>query len=279
MVIDTNKAFKEIQTYLHTLTGIYLDSSKHTMMKNRLDSLKQFPVFDNITTASELIALANKNPQAKQLFINAFTTNQTDFFREKVHFQDMLDRVLPALFKNQFNIKIYCAASSTGEEPYSIAATVLYACEVYNSSCDVEIYASDIDTKVLQDAKDGVFTLSPTLSLPTWINMDKYFDTLQVFANGTKTIRAKSTLKKMIKFFQLNLHDTTYPFRQDEFDIIFCRNVLIYFQPKEQEAILQRLLRTLKPNGTLYIGHADDILGLKDKVERLGNKTYIKIRD
>lgn len=109
--------------------------------------------------------------------------------------------------------------------------------------------------------------------------MDKYFDTLQVFANGTKTIRAKSTLKKMIKFFQLNLHDTTYPFRQDEFDIIFCRNVLIYFQPKEQEAILQRLLRTLKPNGTLYIGHADDILGLKDKVERLGNKTYIKIRD
>lgn len=278
-MIDTNKAFKEIQAYLHTLTGIYLDNSKHTMMKNRLDSLKQFPVFDNITSASELIALANKNAQAKQLFINAFTTNQTDFFREKVHFQDMLDRVLPALFKNQFNIKIYCAASSTGEEPYSIAATVLYAREVFNSSCDVEIYASDIDTKVLQDARDGVFTLSPTLSLPTWINMDKYFDTLQVFANGTKTIRAKQELKSMIKFFQLNLHDSTYPFRQDEFDIIFCRNVLIYFQPKEQEAILAKLLRTLKLNGTLYIGHADDVLGLKDKLERLGNKTYIRIRD
>ncbi len=279
MNIDTAKAFKEIQSYLHTITGIYLDISKQTMMKNRLDSLKQFPIFDSITTASELIALTSKNPQAKQLFINAFTTNQTDFFREKVHFQDMLDRVLPALFQNQFNIKIYCAASSTGEEPYSIAATVLYASEIYNSSCNVEIYASDIDTKVLQDAKDGVFTLSPTLNLPNWVNMDRYFDTLQVAANGTKTIRAKTVLRKMIKFFQLNLHDSTYPFHQNEFDIIFCRNVLIYFQTQEQEQILGKLLRFLKTNGTLYIGHADDILGLKDKVERLGNKTYIKIRD
>lgn len=279
MISDINKAFREIQAYLYKITGIHLDNSKQTMVRNRLDTLRQYHVFDRITSASELIDLTNKNAQAKQLFINAFTTNQTDFFREKVHFQDMLDRVLPALFKNQFNIKIYCVASSTGEEPYSIAATVLYAREIYNSSCQVEIYASDIDTKVLQEAKDGIFTLNPNLNLPGWVQMDKYFDTLQILPNGSKKIRAKNELKNMIKFFTLNLFETSYPFHQNEFDIIFCRNVLIYFKPPDQEAILGRLFKHLKMYGTLYIGHAEDVLGLKDKIERLGNKTYVKTRE
>ncbi|WP_233712902.1 MULTISPECIES: CheR family methyltransferase [unclassified Helicobacter] len=279
MLTDISKSLKDIQEYLYKITGIYLDTSKQTMIKNRLETLKKFPVFEGITTTGELIALASRNAQARQLFINAFTTNQTDFFREKAHFQDMLDRVLPSLFKNQFNIRIYCAASSTGEEPYSIAATVLHASEIYNSSCNVEILASDIDTSVLQEAEEGLFTLSPTLNLPNWVNMDKYFDTLQKCADGTRKIRAKDELKRMIKFFPLNLFDNNYPFRKDEFDVIFCRNVLIYFKVHDQNTILHRLFRHLKMNGTLYIGHAEDVLGLKEKLERLGNKTYIKIKE
>lgn len=277
---DIVKSFRKIQSYLYELTGIHLENnSKQTMMKNRLDSLTRNPIFSHAQSVQDILDIASQNTQARQLFINAFTTNKTDFFREKVHFQDMLDRAMPQLFNSHFRIKIYCAASSTGEEPYSIAATALYAKEIYRSSSDIEIIATDIDTKVLQLAKDGIFTFNPKLHLPNWVNMEKYFDTIAENPNGTLQIQAKPELKSMLKFQNLNLFDEKYPFGKNDFDIIFCRNILIYFKIADQEKILHKLFALLKIGGTFYLGHAEDLLGLKDKVERLGNKTYIKIKE
>lgn len=277
---DIVKSFRKIQSYLYELTGIHLENnSKQTMMKNRLDSLTRNPIFSHAQSVQDILDIASQNTQARQLFINAFTTNKTDFFREKVHFQDMLDRAMPQLFNSHFRIKIYCAASSTGEEPYSIAATALYAKEIYRSSSDIEIIATDIDTKVLQLAKDGIFTFNPKLHLPNWVNMEKYFDTIAQNPNGTLQIQAKPELKSMLKFQNLNLFDEKYPFGKNDFDIIFCRNILIYFKIADQEKILHKLFALLKMGGTFYLGHAEDLLGLKDKVERLGNKTYIKIKE
>lgn len=277
---DIVKSFRKIQSYLYELTGIHLENnSKQTMMKNRLDSLTRNPIFSHVQSVQDILDIASQNTQARQLFINAFTTNKTDFFREKVHFQDMLDRAMPQLFNSHFRIKIYCAASSTGEEPYSIAATALYAKEIYRSSSDIEIIATDIDTKVLQLAKDGIFTFNPKLHLPNWVNMEKYFDTIAQNPNGTLQIQAKPELKSMLKFQNLNLFDEKYPFGKNDFDIIFCRNILIYFKIADQEKILHKLFALLKMGGTFYLGHAEDLLGLKDKVERLGNKTYIKIKE
>lgn len=277
---DVAKSFKKIQAYLYELTGIHLENnSKQTMMKNRLDSLTRNAVFSEAQTVQDILDIASQNAQARQLFINAFTTNKTDFFRERVHFQDMLDRAMPILFQSHFKIKIYCAASSTGEEPYSIAATALYAKEIYRSSSDIEIIATDIDTKVLQAAKDGVFNFNPRLHLPNWVNMDKYFDTISQNPNGTLQIQAKPELKSILKFQNLNLFAEKYPFNKNDFDIIFCRNILIYFKIEDQEMILKRLFTHLKIGGVFYLGHAEDLLGLKDRVERLGNKTYIKIRE
>lgn len=277
---DVSKSFKHIQEYLYSITGIYLDNnSKQTMVKNRLDSLRQNQIFSQASNINDIITIAMRSPQAKQLFINAFTTNKTDFFRENIHFQDMLDRALPQLFQTQFSTKIYCVASSTGEEPYSIAATALYAQETCKSSSEVMIYASDIDTDVLQVAKEGIFNFNPQLNIPEWFCMEKYFHILQNNSNGTKQIQAKKEIKNIIKFLPLNLFDSTYPFAKNEFDIIFCRNVLIYFKVEDQEKILKHLFYHLKIGGAFYIGHAEDLIGLKDKVERLGNKTYIKIKD
>ena len=277
---DIVKSFRKIQSYLYELTGIHLENnSKQTMMKNRLDSLTRNPIFSHAQSVQDILDIASQNTQARQLFINAFTTNKTDFFREKVHFQDMLDRAMPQLFNSHFRIKIYCAASSTGEEPYSIATTALYAKEIYRSSSDIEIIATDIDTKVLQLAKEGIFTFNPKLHLPNWVNMEKYFDTIAENPNGTLQIQAKPELKSMLKFQNLNLFDEKYPFGKNDFDIIFCRNILIYFKIADQEKILHKLFALLKMGGTFYLGHAEDLLGLKDKVERLGNKTYIKIKE
>ena len=110
---------------------------------------------DNIDT---LLTSIESNPKIQQQFINSFTTNKTDFFREDFHFQDMIDRALPLLFKRNKPIKIYCCASSTGQEPYSIAMSVLYAKKLYGASTPVSIIATDIDTDVLQEAKEGIYT-------------------------------------------------------------------------------------------------------------------------
>ena len=109
--------------------------------------------------------------------------------------------------------------------------------------------------------------------------MEKYFETIGENPNGTLQIRAKQELKSILKFQNLNLFDEKYPFNKNDFDIIFCRNILIYFKIEDQEKILKHLFTHLKMGGVLYLGHAEDLLGLKDKVERLGNKTYIKIKE
>ena len=138
---DINKA-REI---IYKIAGIYLPTSKDSTIKNRLDMLKRkFNIqdFDNFFHQV-------KHGHFKQEFVNAFTTNKTDFFREGFHFDDMLDRILPHRLKENEPIKVYCSASSTGEEPYSIATTLLYAKEIYCSSTPVSVLATDIDTSVL----------------------------------------------------------------------------------------------------------------------------------
>lgn len=271
---NLNKESKDVQEFLYKHTGIYLDTiSKQSMIKNRLSSLCGELCFKDATNVEDILQIAASNANAMQLFINAFTTNKTDFFREIIHFQDLIDRALPELFRNQFKVKIYCSASSTGEEPYSIAASSRYVQDFLNATCNVEITASDIDTSVLQVAKNGIYEFDKNIKFPNWFQLDKYFNKL-----GNHKIQAKDELKNMIRFMQLNLFDHKYPFQPNEFDIIFCRNVLIYFTTKDQERILAQLFKHLKIGGTLYIGHAEEPLGLKSKLERLGNKTYIKVK-
>ena len=119
---------------------------------------------------------ALKRGQFKQDFINAFTTNKTDFFREGFHFKDMVDRILPQGLHNNDSFKVFCSASSTGEEPYSIAATLLFAKEIYQSNAKVSVQAIDIDTSVLEIAKIGKYIVDTRLNpLPTWLRAKRLF--------------------------------------------------------------------------------------------------------
>lgn len=274
MQLDSQK-IHIVQELLHQMCGIHLTNSKQTMTQNRINILLKNSLLHNVTTFEELISAIKTNTQVRQAFINSFTTNKTDLFREAYHFSDMLDRTLIDPLRNNREIKILCAASSSGEEPYSIAATCLYAKNLYKSTSPIKITATDIDTNMLDLAKKGEYTLDPQIhKIPEWVELEKYFDVTKL--GRISQLKVKSSLKSLVTFQQLNLFNKTYPFAANDFDLIFCRNVLIYFESKNQEAILEKLHHVLKVDGTLYLGHSEDVLGLKDRFDKLGNKIFVK---
>ena len=266
---------KQARTLIYKIAGLYLPSNKDSIIKNRLDKLARDLGIEDY----EEFFSALKRGLYKQDFINAFTTNKTDFFREGFHFKDMIDRVLPQRLLNNEPFRVLCAASSTGEEPYSIAATLLFAKEVYQSTTQVSVQAIDIDTSVLETAKAGKYVVDTHLNpLPDWLELKDYFD-ISTKDKHKITMNAKQCLKEILSFKQQNLSDKTYSFGAKEFDVIFCRNVLIYFKVEDQEKILNRLFSYLKIGGTLYLGHSESILGLAHKVDRLGQNIFVKVME
>ncbi len=271
-----SKSMQQIKETLYNICGINIADSKQTMMQNRINALIKMPECRNIESFDDLIRQVNINPQIKQSFINSFTTNKTDLFRESYHYSDMLDRSLVPLLSKNAPIKIFCSASSSGEEPYSIATTCLYAKGIFQSSSSIRITATDIDTQMLELARNGEYVFDSRLNkIPDWVELEKYFDVSRN-TNGTLNLKAKSSIKSMVNFQQLNLFNKTYPFPNADFDIIFCRNVLIYFKQSDQEQILTRLHNLLKVGGTLYLGHSEDTLGLSQRFDRLGNKIFVR---
>jgi len=279
MSYTTQDVHNKIKKLLYSLTGITLTENKDIMIKNRIEKLIR-----NCSYRGDIMDLLNLVEQGQYVteFINSFTTNKTHFFREDFHFLDLKDRVLPQLSKSGQKVSIWCSASSTGEEPYSIAITIKEANEKLNSNIQATIIATDIDTSVLQYAKDGIYRYSKSSKeFPSYIKPQKYFKrrTQESFSGEEVLIKVKDELKKMITFNILNLNDEIYPFRDKQFDIIFCRNVLIYFSIQDQNIILKKLFKHLQIGGTLYLGHSESPQDLIHYVRRVGQNIFIKEKD
>lgn len=272
---DVNKLHSKVKNILYSLTGITLSENKDIMITNRLDKLKR-----NIGSNLDIVELLKEIEDGKYTteFINTFTTNKTHFFREDFHFVDLRDRVLPEFNNKRKTINMYCSASSTGEEPYSMAMTV----KEVSSIMKANIIATDIDTNVLQQAADGIYRYQKSSKeFPDWIQPQKYFKrkVKKNFSGDEIFIKANDNLKEMITFAQMNLSDDSYPFEKNFFDVIFCRNVLIYFSFEDQNIILKKLFSHLKIGGTLYIGHSENPHDLINYVKRVGQNIFIKLKD
>ncbi|PLY11370.1 MAG: chemotaxis protein [Arcobacter sp.] len=268
-----------VKELLYSFTGITLTENKDIMISNRLHKLKRNALFNG--TLDELLD-AIREGNYKTEFINAFTTNKTHFFREEFHFADLKNRVLPELCKNNQEIKLYCSASSTGEEPYSMAMTILEAQEELGKKINTSIIATDIDTNVLQYAANGIYRYSKSSKeFPSWLKPQKYFRKRveKNLVSEEILIKVKEELQRMIKFQVMNLNDENYPFAKNQFDVVFCRNVLIYFSSEDQEKILFKLFRHLKMGGTLYIGHSESPGKLEAYVKRIGQNIFIKEKE
>lgn len=276
---DTIHLHEKVKELLYSFTGITLTENKDIMISNRLHKLKRNTGFTG--SLDDLLEdISNGNNRTD--FINAFTTNKTHFFREEFHFADLKNRVLPQLAQSGAPIKLYCSASSTGEEPYSMAMTVLETQEELGKKLNASIIATDIDTNVLQYAANGVYRYSKSSKeFPSWLKPQKYFKkrVQKNLASEEILIKVKEELQKMVTFQVMNLNDQNYPFGKNEFDVIFCRNVLIYFSAQDQEKILFKLFRHLKMGGTLYIGHSESPAGLESYVKRVGQNIFIKEKE
>lgn len=257
----TNEDFKEVRRFLNKLTGINLADSKDAMVYSRL--VRRVRVL-NLSSIAEYLNYVASNAAEEQNFINALTTNLTSFFREEHHFQVLKDYLLSTPDVK----RIWCAASSTGEEPYSIAISLVEALGRFDTS--IEIIASDIDSNVLETAKLGIYHESRIQALST--SMKKRF-----FHRGTGSnagfVRVVPELREMVTFKQINLLDSKWPVELPV-NVIFCRNVMIYFNRKMQETLLTRMVNLLPKDGLYIAGHSENFSYFSHVVSPVGKTTY-----
>ncbi len=235
------------------LAGIHLTDKKMDLVRSRVQSFLRKSSVNSVSEFRKLIQTSDRQSEVVQSFINLLTTNKTDFFREPTHFDYLTEQILPK-FVDREKINVWCCAASTGEEPYTIAMTLD---QHLNGHAEYKILASDIDTNVLKKARNGVYPVSKANEIPEEFHRD-YLVFGSDKTNGYFKIADK--LHSRIQFKQHNLIENSYP-GEEVFDLIFCRNVLIYFEPKTIGRLMEKLYRSLKPDGFLFIGHSESIQG------------------
>ncbi len=260
LIDDTlsNADFKKLSQFIQTNYGVKMPEQKKLMLQCRLK--KRLKVL-NMTTYKEYLEYVfhTDNTEEIQNMIDVVTTHKTDFYREKEHFDFLIGTVLPQLVRHRLNqkIKIFSAGCSTGEEPYTMAISLLEA-KLRGFEFDFDISACDVSAESIQTARTGVYPLAKAEQVPMEIKK-KYF--LKNADPQKKLVKVVPQLQTYINFFTLNLLEEKYKIK-DTFDIIFCRNTLIYFNRQVQEQVLSQLCKKLKSHGYLIIGHSESIIGL-----------------
>ena len=258
--------FRRISDLLYGKSGIFLQAGKEQLVKSRLQKRL---IARGLPGYSEYFELL-EGPQGSaelSLMVEALTTNKTSFFREPEHFAYLSERILPQLGDT---IRIWSAGCSTGEEPYSLAITCREKLPDL-SRRDARILATDLAGKVLRAARAGIYGQEDVADIPSPL-LRKYFT--ERSGGGSRTYQAQETLRELIRFAQLNLM-AAWPMT-GPFDLILCRNVMIYFDKKTQENLVQRFWELLRPGGHLFTGHAESLTGLDHHFHYLKPAVYQK---
>lgn len=259
----TQDDFDRVRKLIYDHAGISLAPIKRDMVYSRL--ARRLRSLGMATFAQYLAHLEKAGESEWESFVNSLTTNLTSFFRENHHFSILAD-YLTGL--KQRPIRIWCSASSTGEEPYSIAIT---ACEAFGTMAPpVAILATDIDTSVLAVAERGLYPGERVEKLDAE-RVRRYFTKGPEAHAGHVGVRPE--LQKLITFSRCNLLDARWPVT-GQFDVMFCRNVMIYFDKETQYRILQKFVPMLKEDGLLFAGHSESFLHAADLVRPLGRTVY-----
>jgi chemotaxis protein methyltransferase CheR len=261
----TQRDFERTRRMIYARAGISLGPSKVNMVYSRLS--RRLRALGLASVGNYLDLLEDDEASGEwQSFTNALTTNLTSFFRENHHFEILREHL--ASRASAGPARIWCAAASTGEEPYSIAMT---AVDTWKSlTPPVSILATDVDTQVLATARAGVYPLERIESLER--GRQRRF-----FRRGTGTsegsCRVADELRPLVRFECLNLLDPVWPIRAP-LDAIFCRNVMIYFDEATQREILERFVPLLAPDGLLFTGHSESLLRASDLFRSCGRTVY-----
>jgi chemotaxis protein methyltransferase CheR len=264
--IFTAADFERIRTMLYQHCGINLNDNKKDMVYSRLGRRLRA---NGLKSFQEYLIRVEQDRQGDEweAFINSLTTNLTAFFREPHHFPLLKEHVLSL---RRRPARLWCSASSTGEEPYTMAMTMVEAFGTYKPP--VEIIATDIDTNVLSKAQAGIYPLERVEKLPKE-TLKRFF--LKGMGSNTGYVQVRRELRDLISFRRLNLLDERWSL-SGTFDAIFCRNVMIYFDKVTQYKILKRFAPMLEPHGVLFAGHSESLHHASD-IFRLRGKTVYEL--
>lgn len=266
-----DESFARLSTYVTREYGIKLPPAKKSMLESRLNkkvkslglaSYKEFLDFLFSEEAGSLDLLQ---------VIDLITTNKTDFFREPAHFQFLSGQFLPPYINDQprRSLKIWSAGCSTGEEPYSIIMT-LEELKKRLPDFTYSLLASDLSTRVIQAAYQGIYEIEKTAPIP--LDMKRQYFLRSNTNPGL--VRVKPEYRKKIQFRRINFMDEAYGLLKSDFDVIFCRNVLIYFDKATQETVIRKFCSHLRPGGLLFLGHSESIIGMNLPLKQLRPTVY-----
>ncbi len=261
--------FKLFQALVERLTGIQLPEAKRPLLVGRLARRLRELKIDDFETYYRCVT---RDEAERVRMIDAITTNETRFFREPQQFDFLERRVLPAWAHTaeaagrRRRIRVWSAACSTGEEPFSIAMTLLFQLPDW----DIEIFATDLSTRVLEKARAALWPIEKCRDIP-----ERYLKAFMLRGTGEQRgyMKAGRELRSRVRFARLNLHDVYYPVA-GPFDLIFARNVLIYFSTEGRTAVTGKLIGHLAPQGCLFLGHAETLNGITERLSAVGPTIY-----
>lgn len=269
--LDDNE-FALLRDIVFKESGINLADRKKAMMQSRL--IKRLRLLKINSYKKYYEYLINNYDDEIINFINCITTNKTDFFREPKHFEFIKNEALPELEKKRREIRIWSAGCSTGEEPYSIAITIAeyFRNKGMSAIPDVKILATDIDTNVLNTGIAGIYKEESLENINPQIK-GRYF--LRKKNDVNRQLVVSDSIKNMVHFKRLNLLDDVFPMR-GKFDFIFCRNVIIYFDKKTRDLLIQKFHDYLDDDGYFFAGHSENLSNISNRYKLVGNTVYRK---
>jgi chemotaxis protein methyltransferase CheR len=256
------QTYESIAKALKTWTGIDLGAGKQALVESRLHWRLQELGLEDLNAYLKFL---ERHPSERQAFINSLTTNKTDWFREAEHFEYLTKKIIPSL-RSSGPLTIWSAASSSGEEIYTLAMCLA---EHFGKNDGFRILGSDIDTECLDHAQEAVYRRETVeAQVPKYLRL-KYFDFDQDKA------KVRDELKKNLKFRPFNLVGSDWPVAV-QFDVIFIRNVLIYFKAQTVEEVIHRICRYLRPDGYLVVGNSETLTMLKTPLQPVAGSIYKK---
>ena len=265
----SKKEYDQIRTLLYDESGISLGESKQSLVVSRLTKRLRELQLDDFASYYDYVRQDSSDEEFTRM-LDLLSTNKTDFFREPKHFDFLRERILPSLKKDK-RIRIWSSACSTGEEPYTIAMT-LYEGVQHPAQWNFQILASDISTRVLAHAAKGLYAEDRVREVPAAIVKHHF---LQGRGDSAGLVKVKPHLSAIIKFRRLNLMDDRFPIKAP-LDVIFCRNVMIYFDRPTQERLVNKFYHHLKPGGHLFIGHSESLQWVSHPFKTIAPTIYWK---
>ena len=268
----TDKEFGQFQRLIYEQVGITLSDQKQTLIVSRLGKRLRDLELPSFQAYYDYVNSEGGQEELTQL-LDLVSTNKTDFFREPGHFEFLRDRIIPER-KECRSLRIWSSASSSGEEPYTIAMT-LYDAVSNPDQWDFKILASDISTRVLAKAASGIYDEERIANLPTEL-VRRHF--LRGKGQHSGKVKVRPQVSSMVVYRRINLMNSSYPIRTP-LDVIFCRNVMIYFDRQTQTDLMKKFHRYLKPGGYLFIGHSESLQWIDHSFNYVAPTIYQKSKE